>query len=397
MAERAVREGAGGRVSRPAGDGEVEVAYIRPQPSSGTPIVLLPGGPGLGSAVPYRALRRRAVRRGLDVLMMEHRGVGLSRRDTSGADLAVTDVTVEAAADDLAAVLDAVGLDRAVIYGSSYGSYLAQAFGVRHPERVAGMVLDSPMLSAVDDVAVVRSHRRELLWRGSGRAAALFRELLALDVVPQVEASHVVQVVYEFAGPSVLERLLAARLVGRAQRTWRRVAELGSGEIEDTGTRFIMEPDLVAGITHGQLGYGAAPDGLPLDPQAFFALRAADPPSFSGEPVHLLVELPRFFWPTAVISGERDLRTPRPIAQRIVDLVPDSVLVPVAALAHSALDTHQLAALNVAQLMTGDALERLPQLAPRIAALPGKGASGKLGHVIQGALALDLALPGGVK
>ncbi|GAA1332546.1 alpha/beta fold hydrolase [Pseudonocardia xinjiangensis] len=393
--EQQVRAGAGGCVRRPAGNGEVDIAYLRPRPREGTPIVFLPGGPGLASALPYRALRRRAVKRGLDVIMMEHRGVGASRRDITGADLAIEAVTGEAAADDLAAVLDATGVERAVVYGSSYGTYLAQLFAVRHPGRVAGMVLDSPMLSAVDDVATVRAFRRDLLWKGPGRAAALFRELLDAEQVPVPEASHVVQVVYEFAGPEVLERLLAARLAGRALRTWRRVAELGAGEIEGPGTRFVMEPDLVAGITHGELGYGEAPDGLPLDPQELFSHHAADRPPFTGERVDLPAALPHFAWPTAVVSGERDLRTPRPIAERIVELVPGAVLVPLPDLGHSAMDTHQLAALNVAHVLAAGGLGRLPDLTPRIAALPRRGASGKLGPVIRAALALELALPGG--
>jgi hypothetical protein len=68
LAEEQVRRGAGGRVRRTAGNGEVDIAYLRPRPGGETPIVFLPGGPGLGSAVPYRALRRRAVKRGLDVI-----------------------------------------------------------------------------------------------------------------------------------------------------------------------------------------------------------------------------------------------------------------------------------------------------------------------------------------
>nr|BFE35980.1 hypothetical protein GCM10010200_082310 [Actinomadura rugatobispora] len=71
---------------------------------------------------------------------------------------------------DLAAVLDAARSDQAVVYGATYGSYLAQVFGVWHPDRVAGMVLNSPMQSA-DDVEAVRAHRRELLLTGPGHAA----------------------------------------------------------------------------------------------------------------------------------------------------------------------------------------------------------------------------------
>jgi pimeloyl-ACP methyl ester carboxylesterase len=42
---------------------------------------------------------------------------------------------------DMAAVLDAVGLDRAAIYGRSRGGALAQAFTLAHPERVQRLIL----------------------------------------------------------------------------------------------------------------------------------------------------------------------------------------------------------------------------------------------------------------
>src|SRR5699024_10098482 len=249
---------------------------------------------------------------------------------------------------------------------------LAQVFAVRHPDRVAGMVLDSPILSS-DDVAVVRAYRRGLLWDGAGRLPELVRELVAAGTVPLPELGHVVQVVHEFAGPETLERLLAARLRGRALWTWRRIAALGAGEIGGAGTRYIMGPDLVTGITHGQLGYGDSPDGLPLDPQATFVDEAAQAPAFRGHPLDLPRELPGFDWPTAVISGGRDLRTPRPVAERAVRLLPEAALVPLPNTGHSALDTHRLAAVHVAHAVVGNTVDRLPQIAERIAALPRGG------------------------
>lgn len=46
-------------------------------------------------------------------------------------------------ADDAAAVLDALGIDRAVVVGYSMGGASAQVLWHRHPERVAGLVLCS--------------------------------------------------------------------------------------------------------------------------------------------------------------------------------------------------------------------------------------------------------------
>ncbi len=49
--------------------------------------------------------------------------------------------TTEAMADDVAAVLDAVGWDRAVVVGCSMGGCVAQQVAARHPGRTAGLVL----------------------------------------------------------------------------------------------------------------------------------------------------------------------------------------------------------------------------------------------------------------
>lgn len=44
-------------------------------------------------------------------------------------------------ADDLASLLDAVSLNRAIICGLSWGGGIAQAFAIRYPERLKGLVL----------------------------------------------------------------------------------------------------------------------------------------------------------------------------------------------------------------------------------------------------------------
>ena len=316
--------------------------------------------------------------------MVEHRGVGLSRTDEHGRDLPREAVTVEAAADDLAAVLDHAGIQQAVVYGASYGTYLTQAFGIRHPDRVKAMVLDSPMLSVEDDLAATRAHRRRLLWDGedpeTAAAAAAVRDLAARGG-PTAELTTVVQIVYEFAGPGILERLLRARVDGRLRRTWARVARLGAGELEGGGRRFVMEPDLVAGIAYGQLGYGLPVDGGPLDPQLVFAGAATRQPPFVGEPFDLPAALARSTWPVVVVSGDRDLRTPRPVARRAVDLAPDAVLVPLRGTGHSALDIHQEAALHVARAVADEDVAQLRDAAA-IDALPRRGPAGLLGTVI---------------
>ncbi len=47
------------------------------------------------------------------------------------------------AADDLAALLDALGLEKIDLYGDSYGTFFSQTFAGRHPEKLRSLVLDA--------------------------------------------------------------------------------------------------------------------------------------------------------------------------------------------------------------------------------------------------------------
>jgi 3-oxoadipate enol-lactonase len=54
-------------------------------------------------------------------------------------------LTFDQLADDVAALLDSIGVDRAVIGGVSGGSGVALRFALRHPDRTAGLVLVQPV------------------------------------------------------------------------------------------------------------------------------------------------------------------------------------------------------------------------------------------------------------
>ena len=389
LAEREVQAG-GGRVRRPAGSSQVDIAYLRTHPGSSIPVVVIPGGPGLASALPYRALRRDRTARDLDLVMMEHRGVGLSRFDTTGRPLDRSAVTITAAVDDLAAVLDDAGIERAVIYGSSYGTYLAQVFGVRHPGRVAGMVLDSSIHTVLDDLALTRAYRRELLVDGTDETATAIRALTESGEVSPVSLTHAVTAVYQMAGPQALQRLVAARARGRGKLLWRQIAGLGDSEVDGTNP-MIMEPDLVSGISYGELGYAHDPDGLPLDPVEPFAAHSDE--EFIGEPVSLPQELPHFEWPTAVITCDRDLITPPPIGARIAALIPDAVLVPLTETGHSALDSHRGAALAITRAVRDGACDELRARAEELSTLPRQGSLHAMSTAIRVGVAVGSHLP----
>lgn len=68
------------------------------------------------------------------VILFDRRGSGLSDRD-------VGQPTLEERMDDLLAVLDAVGSERAALFGFSEGGTVCALFAATHPERVSSLVL----------------------------------------------------------------------------------------------------------------------------------------------------------------------------------------------------------------------------------------------------------------
>jgi 3-oxoadipate enol-lactonase len=98
---------------------------------SGLPIVLLHGFLLDRTAweVPFAALARRT-----RVIAPDLRGAGESARGNGPA-------LMESLAGDLAGLLDALGIERAIVAGHSLGGYVALAFFRMYAERVAGLGL----------------------------------------------------------------------------------------------------------------------------------------------------------------------------------------------------------------------------------------------------------------
>ena len=333
--------------------------------------MLIPGGPGAASIALYRGFRRRAAGDGLDVIMIEHRGVGMSRHDDDGADLPPDALTIEQVVDDVAAVLDDAQVQKAVVYGTSYGTYIAAGVGVRHPDRVHAMVLDSPVLSA-HDIDAVREATRRLLWDGddpeTAGLAPKVRQLVGAEVLTP-NAAQLAAAVYGFAGPAVLRRQLDLLLAGR-NWLW---SGLGHGArfVFDRKSPYRHEPDLVGRIGYRELNYGAVPDGKPLDPAIAFRELANDTTEFEAEPFDLESAMPMFGWPTVVISGRRDLITPSTVARRIASLIPGAVLVSLATAGHSIIDLRERAALDIVKAVYADERVELPNRAATLDSTPG--------------------------
>ncbi|UCF19483.1 MAG: alpha/beta fold hydrolase [Gemmatimonadota bacterium] len=112
------------------GDAEL---YVEEE-GSGIPLVLINGGPG-GTHHYFHPWFGRA-RDFARVIYYDQRGTGLSDYEP-GPD----GYSVEQAVDDLEALRLALGIDRWVLLGFSYGGFLAQYYTTTYPQRVAGLVL----------------------------------------------------------------------------------------------------------------------------------------------------------------------------------------------------------------------------------------------------------------
>ncbi|MGM7679634.1 alpha/beta fold hydrolase [Microbacterium sp. A94] len=363
-----------------------DLAYVRTGPvGQRPPAVVIPGGPGLGSVLPYRALRSLASRRGLDLIMVEHRGIGLSRKDVSGRDLPRSSMQITDVLGDIAAVLDHEKVQQAHIVGSSYGSYLASSFGVAYPDRVAGMLLDSALQSA-GDIDIERAAVRGVLWDAHGESARLVRRLAEAGISQRI-LLDVARAAYELGGDALLIPLLRHRLRWQRSWAWRMLESYATRDSSLIRFPGIYEFDLAGTIGFRELGYGGQSDGLPLDPALTYAPLASQFPAFEREPFDLITGVQRFDWPLVVLTGSRDLRTPPAIAARVVVAAPQTITVPIEN-GHSALDTHPVALLNALDWLVRGKQNGLPGIVAQLDRLPRKGiaarAPGVLAAVIGG-------------
>jgi pimeloyl-ACP methyl ester carboxylesterase len=375
-----------------AAEEHFDLYYVRTGPSGELPLVLIPGGPGMASIGHYQRLRRRAAAAGLDVIMVEHRGVGMSRHDDAGQDLPPEALTIEQAVDDIGAVLADAGVAGAAIYGTSYGSYLAAGVGVSHPDLVAAMVLDSPLLNR-DDIEIVRRELRGLFWHGdppgSADLAAKMRELAEQGGLTPGDA-QLAAALYGIGGAGMLHRIVDLLLDDR-RLLWTTMSYIG--RMADRPVPFRNETDLVGPIGFRELNFHGIPDGLPLDPAVAMRESACEVPDFESEPFDLVTEMPSFRWPTVVISGGNDLITPPAVAERIAGLVPDSALVRLPTAGHSILDTREQAALRIAKTVCAGRADDLPAEGAELDLLPAPPELQVIEWAIQAAARVEGLLP----
>jgi pimeloyl-ACP methyl ester carboxylesterase len=376
----------------------IQVVFARlpardPQRRLGVLVTIVggPGASGIVSADAYAAAYPAALRDVFDLIFFDLRGVGLSgnlRCDDavtaflSGEARAATaqeeNATIAAArafttacmarlgdasalrhfstaqaVDDLEAFREAIGETRLWLYGESYGTQFAQAYAARYPDRVAGMVLDSPVDPALDGPTFAAL-------QVSAFNDTLLRTLSACDAQPACRAD------FSRGALDAYDALAAQLRGGPVTLSFRRAdgaavsRTLTLGQLENATATYLYTPEdralfvrALAYAARGQLqslatlayiAAGQNPQTLETDPDptysdaAYYTINCNDYAFFSGSQeerarrymragdsvdsrnprMHSVFygELPCAFWPRAAAAP-----TPIAIARNVPALI----------------------------------------------------------------------------
>jgi len=123
---------------------------------TGTPVMVLHGGPGGGSQAEYR---RYFDPKAYQIIQMDQRGCGKS---TPHAEL--EDNNTQALVADIEKLRQFLGVDTWYVFGGSWGSTLSLTYAIFHPDRVKALMLRG----------IFMCRRSELLWFYQEGASHIF-------------------------------------------------------------------------------------------------------------------------------------------------------------------------------------------------------------------------------
>ncbi|UCF79827.1 MAG: prolyl aminopeptidase [Candidatus Eiseniibacteriota bacterium] len=109
----------------------------------GTPVFVLHGGPGAGCSPYYRRFFNPEK---FLVVLHDQRGCGRSRPFAE-----LRDNTTQHLVQDIETLRTHLELDKIILFGGSWGSTLALAYGETYPEQVTGMVLRGIFLATQEE------------------------------------------------------------------------------------------------------------------------------------------------------------------------------------------------------------------------------------------------------
>lgn len=211
----------------------------------GTPVLLLHGGPGLSYG--YLDELGAELGEGFEIAAFQQRGLEPSMLDGP--------FTIPQAIDDVVAVLDALGWERALLVGHSWGGHLAFRVAAAHPERLIGVLAVDPLGVAGDGgmAAFEAEIRARTPLAARERASELDDRAMAGDGTPEegLESLALVWPSY-FADPDCAPPMPPIRMS----------VEAYAGVINDVGSG---TDEVAAALATGEVRYGiVAGAGSPM-------------------------------------------------------------------------------------------------------------------------------------
>lgn len=436
-------------------------------PRAGT-IFFLAGGPGESAIIYTTEIKRllEPIRGTHDIVLVDQRGTGRSGETDCLSALAEGEklgegcakrlgdrrafLTTKETARDLDDLRVALGVDKIIPLGVSYGTKVAGEYARRFPERTAAVVLDSPVgmgpidLMFLEGISVAPRVLREACAAGpcartlEDAGATLVRVVARLGTrglrTPKATARHtgttrvlegdVLHTLLQGDGDAVLRADLPAALASLANGDTAPFVHLEDrvnfrgGEAGDPATEndtvFSASRYLATACLEAQLPW--APDSAPgsraaaerawlqqLGPRPFAPFR----PSLvvNGSIADLCKTWPATTpaervpdpgpdVPVLVLSGRADLRTPLELATRVAATYPRATLLDVPHVGHSVLaaDPSGCAVRGLRAFLTGAAAARC-MAAPKLPASPylpvsprGLGAAAIARYTVEGVL-----------
>ena len=162
----------------------------------GIPVLFVHGGPGAGCG---RYDRRYFDPELYRIILFDQRGAG---RSTPHASL--EDNSTQQLVADMEAIREALGVDRWVLFGGSWGSTLSLVYAETHPERVLGLILRGIFLC----------RPKELQWFYQGGAAHIFPDYWEdfLQPIEPGDRSDLIQAYHQrLTGENDLLKMAAAK------------------------------------------------------------------------------------------------------------------------------------------------------------------------------------------
>jgi proline iminopeptidase len=153
-------------------DSQHEIFYEECGAPDGKACVILHGGPG-GAINP--TMRRFFDPRKWRMALFDQRGCGRSRPNAS-----LDDNTTWALIEDIERLRERLGVEKWCVFGGSWGSTLALAYAITHPERVESLILRGVFLLTP----------RELRWFYQDGASMMFPDAWARFLAPIPEAER---------------------------------------------------------------------------------------------------------------------------------------------------------------------------------------------------------------